>query len=183
MLLLILVAAVVWLNPAVEQPLLLGGVLALGSVGAILALLRKPWLTRFLGWVVLEELFTVACVGGPYPDSPFSWHGAVFVMACVLAGWLLLRMPLPEGLFPVRGRWLRALLAGMALLGLLQGGAWWSTWESMWAAPSLRPLLVFCLPIGLLGLALAGRLLVSGMARLPRGWRLAASAPGEKAPS
>jgi hypothetical protein len=35
------------------------------------------------------------------------------------------RIPLPEWLFPMRGRWLRRLLAGAALISLLAAGPWW----------------------------------------------------------
>src|SRR3712207_2926758 len=102
-------------------PLVLGAAWVAGVLFAlVMQFARKPFVPLLLGGIVLEELCVIACACGPYPEPLVDgWHAPVFIASFVAAGVLLVRLPLPEALFPVRGRWLRTLLAALALLGLM----------------------------------------------------------------
>ena len=60
---------------------------------------------------------------------PLSSSPALLLALYVVGSIALLlswrRLPLPEWLFPMRGRWLRRLLAGTGLIALLAAGPWW----------------------------------------------------------
>lgn len=128
--------------------LILLGAGIVAGVGFSLALRRgRGWVPGVMLTLVLEELFLVGVVA---PDPAFSvTRGATFVGASVLAGVLWLRMPLPEGFLPLRGKWLRQALSGAALLGMIQFGPWWMGWSQCWAIAKPVPL-----QAGLLGATL-----------------------------
>jgi len=70
-----------------------------------------------LALVLLEELGTLG-FGLAYTVSPARQAGMAVASAVALV--LMLRVPLPEALFPLRGRWLRRGLAVAAVAGLAQ---------------------------------------------------------------
>jgi hypothetical protein len=150
-------------------PVLMGILLLAGVVVALVMQLSREELLRCcLGVFVLEELCVIACACGPYPQAlTDGWHPLVFTTAVVLAGVLMLRMPLPEALLPLRGRWLRMFLAALSLGGLMLSGPWWDSWWVVWSYSQtgllVRALLLLGIPLALWILVLAGQALATGL--------------------
>ena len=111
---------------------LIGAALA-GGAGGGLAQWGPPRVRRIMSGLALEEICVSAIALGssPYPEELLV-RSVIFLLALALTVALLLRLPLPERNLPLRGDWLRRLLAAMALLGLLQGGPFQYVWERWW---------------------------------------------------
>jgi hypothetical protein len=147
--------------------LFLGAALLL-EAGVLLAGRRRSW----CGALALEELLALSWLGAPFLDGLVQgWRLGVFCAAAALGAALLLRVPLPEPLFPLRGAWLRRLLAAVTVAGLLAAGPWQYAWEYAWrtARPTSAAhwLLLAHLCLGGWALLRAASFLVAGV-RVPR---------------
>lgn len=129
-------------------------VVALGVVSLPAGRRLRPW----FGLLMCEEFLVVSGLAAPYLDGVVTgWRLGVFLTAVLITGALLLRLPLPERLFPVRGVWLRRLLSMTSLLALLHCGPWAYAWSYVRAAirplGAIHPLLELHLLLGALILA------------------------------
>lgn len=105
-------------------------VAVIGGACAALAQWGPRRMRRVISGLVIEEICISAVALGSSPyQHELLVRSAIFVLALALAGALLLRLPLPERNLPLRGDWLRRMLAAVALLGLLQGGPFQYVWE------------------------------------------------------
>jgi hypothetical protein len=101
-------------------------------------------------WLAVEELVIGGAIWALAGAGPGAWKVLYLAAAEAARGWTAvvylvgltalalagLRVPLPEWLFPVRGRWLRALLATLAVGGLLAAGPWWWLATMSWLVGS-----------------------------------------------
>ena len=67
------------------------------------------------------------------------------LLGLVLAVLVYFPIPLPESLFPLRGKWLRIFLTTLALVGLAQAGPWWVGTQQFWSELRLK----FAAPVAL----------------------------------
>jgi hypothetical protein len=147
-----------------------------GAVLAATALRARAPTRDVVPLLALEEVAAAGLFSSPSPALPWpEAQGLAFVAALAATGLLLLRAPLPEALFPLRGVWLRRFLAAAALFGLAQFGPWLYIWRAWgvagWAQWPLVPALIVACWL----LWIAGSLLVRGV-DLPRGLRAALKA-------
>lgn len=96
---------------------------ALSYVGlwiVLLGVLRiQPWRgTRFVCAAIWLEELLVLLVMRPN-TKPYNETPAGGLVAAAAAGILLLPVRLPDGALPLRGLWLRRMLAGLAISGLV----------------------------------------------------------------
>src|SRR5947209_2690972 len=122
MLLLTLTALLAMILPEFDQ--LLTAFLAVALLIEVLVC-AAAWRGRngragtWVGSLALEELGVISCLGGPYLDGlAGGWRLGIICAGIGLGAALVLRAPLPEALFPVKGLWLRKLL-GACVLGAL----------------------------------------------------------------
>jgi hypothetical protein len=168
--------------PDLEAMLDWTGIVLLSGGVAALALVRLPRFRRlapWLGLLVVEELVVIALAIGPYPFAPerAARYGAFLTTGILLGGLLLARVPLPEQCMPLRGRWLRMLLAAVCLVCLVLAGPWQPAVEQYAWVSMPRPLLLAGAPVGLLLLHSGWRVLVTGLELRWRPLRRRAAAP------
>ncbi|HTE20100.1 MAG TPA: hypothetical protein VK689_17175 [Armatimonadota bacterium] len=95
---------------------------------------------RWVAFLFLEELLYpgIGLLLAPYADV---WRRAAFAAGTVTVAVLLFRARLPEWALPLKGVWLRRMLAGLALLVFGQGA--WLLWSyTFWDAPRWHLLLL-----------------------------------------
>jgi hypothetical protein len=106
------------------------GYISYGVYLALLAVFRcqardDPRWSVAVGLFWLEELTIIGILVWVQEYSE-SWNKVAFAASVAAAGWMLLRAPLPDGLLPLRGIWLRRLLAMLTTAGVAQQG--WIVW-------------------------------------------------------
>jgi hypothetical protein len=169
---LMLVSAIVWDGRSAAVPITV--VLALAALGTALGLgARRSGLARkAVTFVALEEALLAAALCGPLPGDT-RLQAVALLAGGLLVATLVLGIRLPDGWAPLRGIWLRRLLAAIGLLAVCYAGPWlWllELWQG--ARLPLWPLVPAFTVVGAL-MVLAG----DSISRAPlRGWWIPRSA-------
>jgi len=91
------------------------------GLGALAGQLGGPWPRRIVTGAALEELLTAPLIVG---DLAQGFRVEVFAPGLLLVVILLLPVRLPDAVLPLRGVWLRRLIAAAALACVVGGGPW-----------------------------------------------------------